>query len=73
MATKPTTPAKAVPTTAYTAMAIVQVNMKESVIIEINMTDDDKVIDIKKSEPCEPFMAIYNQKRRAAELWSVRK
>ena len=64
---KKETPVK---TVAYTAMSIVPVSIKESVVIEINMTEDDEVIDVKRSEPSENFMAIYNQKRRAAELWT---
>lgn len=70
MATKQPASPKATPKSAYVAMSIVPVSMKEAVVIEINMTEDDQVIDVKKSEPCETFMAIYNQKRRAAELWT---
>ena len=54
---------------AYTAMSIVPTDNGSFIIVELGIDKNDKVVSVTRSEPKPFFMAVHDQKRRAAELW----
>jgi hypothetical protein len=57
---------------AYTAFAIRKSTEKphEYTLIQLDMDNEDNVVNRTESKPMQFFMAVYEQKQRAATLWT---
>ena len=55
---------------AYTALSI-QPSGNLYVIVEIELDASDNILSVKRSEPGAWFYIAYQQKRRAAQLWTA--
>ena len=55
---------------AYTALSI-QPSGSQYVIVEIDLDASDNILSVKRSEPGAWFYIAYQQKRRAAQLWTA--
>lgn len=73
MAKKPSLTSPDVSQVAYVAFAIEKSKEKpyEYVLIQLDMGEDDVPITITRSKPMQFFMAVYEQKQRAATLWTA--
>ena len=57
---------------AYIAFAIKksEKNPYEYTLIQLDMDSNDNVVKRTESKPMQFFMAVYEQKQRAAQLWT---
>ena len=57
---------------AYVAFAIRKSTEKphEYTLIQLDMDNEDNVVNRTESKPMQFFMAVYEQKQRAAMLWT---
>jgi len=57
---------------AYVAFAIRKSVEKphEYTLIQLDMDSEDNVVNRTESKPMQFFMAVYEQKQRAAQLWT---
>ena len=72
MAKKPSLTSPDVSQVAYVAFAIEKSKdvPYEYILIQLDMAEDDTVLNITKSKPMQFFMAVYEQKQKAAQLWT---
>lgn len=43
----------------------------EYVLVQIEFDSDDKILTLTRSKPMQFFMAVFEQKKRAATLWTT--
>jgi hypothetical protein len=73
MAKKPSLTSLDVSQVAYVAFAIEKSKDKpyEYVLIQLDMDAEDNVVLVTRSKPMQFFMAVYEQKQKAATLWTA--